>query len=206
MLIYDNKSRVLIKGNACEEVQQNVRLTLIRFQEGYTKRNLDVLDEFVEDLFVNDNDSLIVGTADSEWCNGKEEIKNLIGSDWKYWCNVVLDIDGATVSSLGDVAWVTTEGFLHSKISEARAYEKCLNKIKESIDSDIEPKDKVLDTLRNISMSLYDLNLGEEIIRPFRFTAVLLKCNNDWKFHSIHFSHPTNLPADVRIVGDMRVS
>lgn len=32
MLIYDNKSRVLIKGNACEEVQQNVRLTLIRFQ------------------------------------------------------------------------------------------------------------------------------------------------------------------------------
>ena len=206
MMIYANKSRLVLKGSACEDVQKNVRLTLTRFQDGYTNRDLNLLDKFIEELFVNDNDSLIVGTADSEWCNGKEEIKSLIASDWKYWGNVVLDIDGATVSSLGDVAWVTTEGFLHSTITEVRSYEKCLNKIKESIDSDIKSKDKVLDTLRTISMSLYDLNLGEEVVRPFRFTAVLLSCNNAWKFHSIHFSHPTNLPADVRVVGDMRIS
>lgn len=206
MMIYENKSRVAVKGNACDAVQQNIRLTLTRFQEGYTKRDLNLLEEFIEALFVNDSDSLIVGTADSEWCNGKEEIKNLIGSDWKYWGNVVLDIDGATVSSLGDVAWVTTEGFLHSTLTETRAYEKCLTKIKESIDSDIKPKDKMLDTLRTISMSLFDLNLGEKVVRPFRFTAVLLRSNDSWKFHNIHFSHPTNLPADVRVVGDMRIS
>lgn len=206
MMIWDNKSRVLEKGNACEDVQSSVRLTLIKFQEGYTNRDLNMLDEFVEELFVNDNDSLIVGTADSEWCNGKDEIKNLIGSDWKYWGNVILDIDGATVSSLGDVAWVTTEGFLHSSLTEVRAYAKCLNNIKTSIDSDIKSRDKLLDTLRSISMCLYDLNLGEEVVRPFRFTAVLLRCNNGWKFHNIHFSHPTTLPADVRIVGDKRIT
>ena len=77
MMIYANKSRLVLKGSACEDVQKNVRLTLTRFQDGYTNRDLNLLDKFIEELFVNDNDSLIVGTADSEWCNGKEEIKNL---------------------------------------------------------------------------------------------------------------------------------
>lgn len=206
MLIHDNKNRAIVKGNTSEEVQHGVRLTLTRFQEGYTKRNLEILDQFVDELFVDDSDSLIVGTADSEWCNGKKEIKNLIGSDWKYWANVTIDVEGATISALGDVAWVTTEGLLHSTHTEAKVYDKCLNKIKESIDSDIKSKDKILDTLRTISMNLFDINLGEEVIRPFRLTAVLLKCDNNWKFHNMHFSHPTNLPADVRIVGDMRIS
>jgi hypothetical protein len=204
-MIVDNKKQPLGRGNANEDTQLSVRGVLTKFQEGYTNRDLGRLDAFIEELFDSSNDTIIVGTCDSEWFKGKEEIRGLVGSDWKYWGNVVLDIDGAAISSQGDVAWVVTEGFLHSQLKEDRAYDKCLNNVKSSIDLNIGSKDKLLDILRIISTCVYDLNLGEEVVRPFRFTAVLIRFDDTWKFHSIHFSHPTVLPGDVRVVGDKRI-
>lgn len=206
MMIWSKERKKLGKGNAKEQVQLEVRKVLQKFQEGYAKRDINLIGSYMEDLFSKESDALIVGTADSEWCLGIEEMKEIIQSDWKYWGDLKLDIDGAIVSSYGDVAWLTTEGVVCSISSEDKMYNKYVEKIKDNLVNDVSSKDKLIDTLKSISICLYEINLGEEVIRPIRFSAILINNDGRWKFHNIHFSHPTVLPADVRIVGDSKIS
>ncbi len=89
-----------------------VRKVLQRFQDGYTARDLATLDEFM-DLFVSGNEVELIGIGAStrggnEWFQGSEKIREIIESDWTYWGDVRLDVEGARVSALGDAAWLST--------------------------------------------------------------------------------------------------
>lgn len=206
MEIWSKDRKSLGKGNANDNIQIEVRQVLEKFQEGYTKRDNSLIDSYMEELFSKESDALIVGTADAEWCLGLEGMKEIIESDWKYWGNLKLDVDGALVSSYGNVAWITTEGVVSSISSEDRMYNKYVERIKSTFDKEAPSKDKLIDTLKSISICLYETNLGENVIRPIRFSAILINNEGKWKFHNIHFSHPTTLPPDVRIIGDNKIS
>ncbi|MDT8718423.1 hypothetical protein IAI10_17285 [Clostridium sp. 19966] len=193
------------KGNANEEVQYSVRNVLKKFQNGYSKRDINLKDSFVEELFWDDNDTLIVGTGDGEWCLGNKEISELIEIDWVYWGDFIIDIDGAIVSSYGDVAWVTTEGVLKKKLKLDKKYDNCVKKIRENLDYELESKDKLVHILKSVSNCLYEGNLGEEVVRPVRFSAILVNKNDIWKFHNIHFSYHIAPPTDIHIIEGRKI-
>lgn len=205
-MIWSKERKNLGNGNANKNIQVSIKEILEKFQEGYTKRDMKLIDCYIEELFSKESDALVVGTADSEWCLGKNEIKKLVEQDWKYWGDLTLDIKGAVISSYGDVAWVTTEGNVSRIKNAEKTYNQYVDKIQESLSCEASSKDKLIDTLKSISICMHEVNLGEEVIRPFRFTAILIKEDENWKFHNIHFSHPTTLPPDVRIVGNNKIS
>lgn len=193
------------KGNANEEVQLGVRDTLGKFQTGYSKRDITLKDRFVEDLFWEDTDALVVATGDGECCLGRKEISQLVEIDWGYWGDFSIDIDGAIVSAYGDVAWVTTEGVLKKDLKIDKMYDNCVKKIRDNLEGEFEAKNKLVQALKAIANCFYEENLGKEVIRPVRFSAILINKNSTWKFHNIHFSYPIAPPTDIRIIGDSKV-
>ena len=193
------------KGNASEEIHSAVKNTLAKFQNGYTKRDITYIDDFVEKLFWDDADTLIVGTGDGEWCLGRKEIRELIEIDWVYWGDFAIDIDGAIVSSYGDVAWITTEGVLKKDLKVDKMYDSCINKIKEKLECGLDAKIKLIHALKSISYCLLEEELGKEVIRPVRFSAILICKNGQWKFHNIYFSYPVAPPTDIRILENCKV-
>ena len=91
-----------------------VRVLLQRFQEGYSKRDIEVVDEFME-LFSTDEGLEVIGTGAvaprvGEWCLDRACTQNLIESDWKYWGDLSLQVEGARIHVNDDVAWLATSG------------------------------------------------------------------------------------------------
>ena len=85
-----------------------VRALLSRFQEGYSRRDQTYLDQFME-LFVADDELEVIGTnavdlKGKEWCRGREAVRNLVSSDWQYWGDVAVDVEGAHIHVRGETA------------------------------------------------------------------------------------------------------
>ncbi len=83
----------------------DVRETLQKFQDGYTLRDLSNLDEFM-DLFEPGSDTELIGIGASvrggnEWFQGFDQIRAIIASDWEYWGEVRIDVQGAKISFFG---------------------------------------------------------------------------------------------------------
>jgi hypothetical protein len=47
-----------------------LKRVLERFQEGYIKREASFIDTYMDGLFEKDDDILIIGTGNDEWCLG----------------------------------------------------------------------------------------------------------------------------------------
>jgi len=181
--------------------EENVRLVLQKFQKGYTDRNIDIIDSFMEEVFVKDNNSLITGTGYREWTFGFEQSKKLIENDWKQWGDISFDFEDARINIHGDVAWLSTvaiciiERDIEKHNLELLSWIKDLIENKESLFQQQNPaerstKAKLFDILYNAAMNLRDGDEGSKNIYPLRFSSVLLKQKEQWKFHSMHFSFP----------------
>ena len=97
-----------------DQYLRDVRAVLQKFQDGYTARDLSKLDGFMQ-WFVQDDSIEMIGIgaskrAANEWFEGVERVREIIESDWKYWGDVRLDVDGAKITSHGAVAWLSTTG------------------------------------------------------------------------------------------------
>jgi len=95
---------------------KEVRNVLQKFQDGYTKRDVGKLDEFI-DLFDQSSEVELIGIGASkrggvEWFEGPENVREIIQSDWEFWGDVKIDIAGAKITIIGDIAWLTTTGTL----------------------------------------------------------------------------------------------
>ena len=87
-----------------------VRLVLQRFQDGYTRRDVARLDEFMR-LFADDAGLEVIGTNGvkpgvDEWYVDKAGARELVKGDWEGWGDLRLDVDGAHIQVRGDVAWL----------------------------------------------------------------------------------------------------
>ena len=187
--------------NTVNEVNQ-VRALLQKFQDGYFARDPENLDEFMQ-LFVQSDDLEIIGTnavgvSENEWCRGVEEARELVESDWQYWGDVVYDVQGAHIFVRGDVAWLATTATVTDLIVAQERYTGYVDYVKGVVEQDDDAKEKMLDILLLGNELLAGLLKGEACTWPFRFTAVIVRDEGEWRFHQMQFSFPTTRTPDVQ--------
>jgi hypothetical protein len=176
---------------------EQVRKVLERFQDGYVTRDLSRLDEFM-DLFFPGDDVELIGIGAStrggyEWFQGLEQIREIIESDWTYWGDVVIDVDGAKITVRGDVAWISTSGSLAQTPDLDKALPFYLKQMKELLeDEGAAPEARLMEATHFGLRRLRERDKGEGHHWPFVFTAVLVKTEDGWRFHQVQFAMPVD--------------
>lgn len=182
--------------------KEQVKETLVKFQNGYEKRNIDEVNNFVNELFVDSDNTLIIGTGNGEWCKGLEEIKELIQIDWFYWGNFELDLNNVFINANDEFATVATTAVLQKEYQDGKLSELNINRIRTIIDSESTDSEKIYKSLKSIAYFLHEENIGNDVKRKVRFSASLKNENGNWKFSDIHFSYPVSPPTDIKILTD----
>lgn len=179
------------------ECTENVRDILQLFQNGYYDRSLEALEDFMS-LFVRRNDVELIGIAASErcgveWFEGVDKVRDIIQSDWEYWGNVEIDVAGAKITINGDTAWLTTTGTLEQTETFDKAMPFYLEQMKLVIEDETkDPDEKLLETTHFGLRRLRERLKGAGYKWPFVISAVLLKEEGKWRFHTIHWSMPVD--------------
>jgi uncharacterized damage-inducible protein DinB len=182
-----------------------VRFVLQQFQAGYTRRDAAALDEVMQ-LFADDAGLEVIGTNGArpgvdEWYLDKAGVRELVKGDWEGWGDLRLDVDGAHIQARGEVAWLATSATVSMTIQADENFQSYLQRIKDVIDQEGPSAEvKLLDILRGGSNTLYELRRGEQFVWPLRFTAVLVRQVDGWRFQQMQFSFPTTRFPDERIV------
>jgi hypothetical protein len=180
-----------------QDVVEAVRRTLARFQEGYTTRDLSNLDEFMT-LFVQDEDVELIGVGaavrgGNEWFEGRTAVREIIESDWTYWGDVVLDVEGAKITMQGDVAWLSTTGKVVQTETFDQALQFYVQQMKELLEDEAADLDRRLMEATHFGMRrLRERHKGYGYGWPFVLTAVLVWGGEGWQFHTLHWSMPVD--------------
>lgn len=181
--------------------QDKIRSLMQTFQEGYTQRDLSKVDSFMK-LFTADAE--VIGTNGQkpgvdEWYMDRTSARELIHGDWEGWGDVRLDLENMSVHSRGDVGWVAASATVTKRIG-AENYESYLDYVKSYIDQpDLTAEHKLLNILRGGTNTVFELRRGETFVWVLRFTAVVVREADGWKFTQMNFSFPTVYFPDVRI-------
>ncbi|NCC78359.1 MAG: hypothetical protein EOM07_02000 [Clostridia bacterium] len=117
------------------QIRHEIRELLDFFQEGYIQRDTSKVDSFMEKLFDQIDNIILIGTSSGEWCMGCDEVKELFISDWNYWGDLRLNADEAEVLLFGETAIVYTSGTVkYSFSSDTDAYSGYLGYTRECFD------------------------------------------------------------------------
>lgn len=176
---------------------EQAREALQRFQEGYIARDLSRLDEFMH-LFVPEGDPELIGIGASEpggneWFVGHEAIREIIESDWTYWGDVWIDVEGARISARGDVAWLSTVG----KVTQTGALDEALpfylQQMKDLLQKEeMGPDGRLMEATHYGIRRLRERHKGKGHAWPFVLTAVLVQSEGRWRFHTLHWAMPVD--------------
>jgi hypothetical protein len=182
--------------------QDEIRSLLQTFQDGYTHRDVNQVDSFME-LFLPRAE--VIGTNGvkpgvDEWYRDRASARELVQGDWEGWGDLQLDFDSMSIDSRGDVGWVAASATVTQTIG-AENYASYLEFIKKFLDtSNLSPEQKLLYILRGGTNTVYELRRGETVVWALRFTAVVLREADGWKFAQMNFSFPTVYFPDVRLM------
>ncbi|MFH5834515.1 hypothetical protein ACHAL6_00385 [Proteiniclasticum sp. C24MP] len=189
------------------QIRHEIRELLDYFQEGYIQRDISKADSFMEKLFDQNENIVLIGTSSGEWCMGFDEVKELFISDWKYWGDMRMNADEAEMIIFGETAIVYTTGSVkYSFSSDKDAYSGYLGYIRECFDG------VSLDSKRPDWMKVTDINWAlahilsqwEDKVRDYlwdlRISFILTQNKGVWKIRQLQFSLPVvgHLP-DVRL-------
>jgi ketosteroid isomerase-like protein len=178
-----------------------IRSLLQTFQDGYTHRDASEVDAFMQ-LFTEDAE--VIGTNGvkpgvDEWYMDRASARELIEGDWKGWGDVRLDLDSMTIHSRGDAGWVAAAVTVTRIIGDEN-YASYLEFVRKYIDrTDLSAEQKLLNILRGGTNTVYELRRGEKFVWALRFTAVVVREADGWKFAQMNFSFPTIYFPDVRL-------
>ena len=103
-------------GNSADSVRMEIIAQLNKFQDGYSRRDPENIENFMQSLY-SKNNILILGTMPNEVYNGYENAARLVKSDWESWGDCRFAIDSASISSSGNTAWFSTKGFVEFDLS-----------------------------------------------------------------------------------------
>jgi hypothetical protein len=179
-----------------------IRSLLQLFQEGYIHRDGSRVDSFME-LFTADAE--VIGTNGvrpgvDEWYMDRTSARELVEGDWEDWGDLRLELDSMSVHTRGEVGWVAAPATVTKVIGEEN-YASYLEFVKNLIDqTELSAEQKLLHILRGGTSTVYELRRGEKFIWALRFTAVVLREAESWKFTQMNFSFPTIYFPDVRLV------
>lgn len=182
--------------------RDNIRSLLEVFQDGYTRRDMTQVDSFMT-LFTEDAE--VIGTNGvkpgvEEWYMNRASARDLVQGDWEGWGDLRLDLDAMSIHSRGDVGWVAAPATVTKLIGE-EDYAYFLEFVKNLIEtSELSPEQKLLHILRGGTNTVYELRRGEKFVWALRFTAVLVREADGWKFAQMNFSFPTIYFPDVRLM------
>jgi hypothetical protein len=110
--LYNAKEEYIVAyGNAADSVRKEVLQQLRAFQDGYTQRDKNQVDSFMERMFSKAN-ILVLGTMPDEIYIGHKEVSKLVYSDWNAWGDCTFLVNNTHISTTGDVAWITTIGYV----------------------------------------------------------------------------------------------
>ena len=181
---------------------QNIRSLLQAFQDGYTRRDVAGLDDFMN-LFTEKAE--VIGTNgikpnEDEWYTNRKSARELVEGDWLYWGDVCLDLENASIHEEGRVGWIAASATVSQHIG-AENYDSYLQFVKNYLEtSDLPAEQKLLFILRGGTNTVYELRRGEQFVWALRFTAVVVREEQGWKFAQMNFSFPTIYFPDVRIL------
>jgi hypothetical protein len=114
---YDAKDAFIYSdGNAPDSLRSEIMKQLDKFQDGYTNRDIAQLEPFMEQLFSQEN-VLVLGTMPNEILIGHDRVSKLVISDWKTWGDCTFLMNNAHISISGDVAWISTIGYVEMDLS-----------------------------------------------------------------------------------------
>ncbi len=174
-----------------------VRQVLQQFQDGYTTRDLSQLDEFMT-LFCQNDEIELIGIGASvrggnEWFQGPNQIREIIESDWTYWGGVTIDVEEAKITTLGNVAWLSTSGALAQTLSIDEALGSYLKQMIELAENEsMTPEARLMEVTHFGMRRLWERHKAEGYRWPFVFTAVLVKTEERWRFHQVQFAMPVD--------------
>ncbi len=99
-------------GDASTAARGEIVARLRAFQQGYEKRDVAELDDFIAQNFSADGDLVLLGTEAeaSEWIRGVPAAKRFIENDWRSWGDFRFDADRAIIGATNDTAWVASLG------------------------------------------------------------------------------------------------
>jgi hypothetical protein len=182
--------------------QDEIHSLLQVFQDGYTHRDIRQLDAFM-DLFTPDAE--VIGTngirpGENEWYASREAARELVKGDWQFWGDLRLDLEAASIRVRGDTGWLATTATVSKTIGDEN-YAAYIETIKEFLNTSSLPAEQKLHfILRGGTNTVYELRRGEKFVWALRFSAVVVRDAEGWKFAQMNFSYPTIYFPDVRIL------
>ncbi|MCB2220694.1 MAG: nuclear transport factor 2 family protein [Bacteroidetes bacterium] len=106
LLIFNTKS--FSQTNKIEQADKKEAIKVLQqFQDGYTKRDTLVIDEF---LTMFSDDIAYIGIASYEFFRGKESVRKLTIWDWKNWFDLKIPSEKANIRIDNNVAWFEVVG------------------------------------------------------------------------------------------------
>ena len=101
MLIFNS-----VSFSQTNNIEQIARIEVIevlqQFQDGYTKRDTTIIDEFLE-MF--SDDIVYMGIASHEFFKGKESVRELTLWDWERWFDLKVPVSEENIRIDNEVAW-----------------------------------------------------------------------------------------------------
>jgi ketosteroid isomerase-like protein len=172
-----------------------VRRVFQQYQDYYTARDQANVDACMA-LFTSDPEVEVIGTGaithgTDEWCDGPELVRQLTAGDWQGWGDVRFDVDGASIHTHGDVAWLATTATVSTTYPVDENLSQAVHRAKQVLDGPGDDENRLREMLMWATMALHEAGRGEVYIWPIRFTAVLVREAGEWRFHQAHFSFPT---------------
>jgi hypothetical protein len=153
---------------------------------------------FTEDAEVIGTNGVAPGV--DEWYIDRASARELVAGDWEGWGDLRLDLDSMSVHSRGEVGWVAATATVTKIIGEEN-YASYLEFVKNLIDdTKLSPEQKLLHILRGGTNTVYELRRGEKFVWALRFTAVVVREVDGWKFAQMNFSFPTIYFPDLRLM------
>lgn len=177
---------------------EEVRNKLQVFQDGYIKRDVSYVDDYMKEVFLLNEDLIVIGTDADELCLGVDAARGIVESDWKYWGDFKFNVDNALISVNGDVAYFTTKAFLERNITDKTMLGWISSSNKYTFSSEEAPKHKLLEALNDTIGFIYEMEKGETFIVPMRFSGVLVRKDGEWLVQHLQYSDYNEGMPEVR--------
>jgi hypothetical protein len=160
-----------------------VKKVLENFQEVYTKKDINKVDEVIENLFSSREGITVLGSGMNQWCFNKLEIKELIKShldeDNKYWKEINFNFGEARIFATENTAWVVSIGNIKDTITADEQAEKTMEAVKELVCKEDKLEVNALKAAFKIAVALNEIDKGDNYLWPFRFSSFLIKENGE---------------------------
>lgn len=169
-----------------------IKLFLLKFQEQYSQKNIKNLDNLINEFFIDEDDTSMIGSGEKDLFYGINAIKDAIESYWinesKYLSNIELNIDNSKITIEDNCAVAALCGKSIMIIEKEKMYEEMTNKILNNLNESNVSKVELMKISHEISRILYEVSRSNEYIWPFRVSAMLIYDQKSWKFKHINIS------------------